>query len=132
MKIATVLLTISITASPTFARQRSNPQPAAASSKAATSVKPTPTVSPAVPTPSPMATSLPDTVPVVNPPDPALESRLIHYSEKEVVRLRTKLRYTTLIILPKAEKILDFSCGDREFWVVEGSDNFAYVKPAKA
>jgi type IV secretion system protein VirB9 len=63
--------------------------------------------------------------------DQPLESKVIRYGEKDVVSLRTKLRYTTLIILPKNEKILDFSCGDKEFWVVEGSENFAYVKPAK-
>jgi len=48
-----------------------------------------------------------------------------------VIRLRTKLRYTTLIILPKEEQILDFTCGDKEFWVVNGRANMAYVKPAK-
>src|SRR5262249_40063889 len=62
----------------------------------------------------------------------ALGSKVIRYGEKDVVKLRTKQRYTTLIILPKNEKILDFSCGDKEFWIVEGSENFAYVKPAKA
>ena len=43
-----------------------------------------------------------------------------------------RLRFTTLIVLPKAEQILDFVCGDKEFWVVNGAQNFAYVKPAKA
>jgi type IV secretory pathway VirB9-like protein len=34
--------------------------------------------------------------------------------------------------LPKEEQILDFTCGDKEFWIVNGTLNFAYVKPAKA
>jgi type IV secretion system protein VirB9 len=42
------------------------------------------------------------------------------------------VRFTTLIQLPKAEQILDYVCGDKEFWVVNGAQNFAYVKPAKA
>src|SRR5581483_8002670 len=29
-------------------------------------------------------------------------------------------------------EILDFVCGDKDFWVVSGSENLAYVKPAKA
>src|SRR5262249_23751419 len=29
------------------------------------------------------------------------------------------------------EEILDFACGDKEFWIVNGSQNLAYVKPAK-
>src|SRR5262249_37306791 len=45
--------------------------------------------------------------------------------------VKTKTRFTTLIVLPKSETILDFTCGDREFWVVNGSQNFAYVKPAR-
>jgi len=28
-------------------------------------------------------------------------------------------------------KILDFACGDKEFWIINGNENFAYVKPAK-
>ena len=37
-----------------------------------------------------------------------------------------------MIILPEQEQILDFVCGDKEFWVVSGAQNLAYVKPAKA
>ena len=59
------------------------------------------------------------------------QTKTVHYGDKDVVRLKTKLRYTTLIVLPKSEQILDFTCGDKEFWVVNGNANFAYVKPAK-
>lgn len=59
-------------------------------------------------------------------------ARTVSYSERDVVSVRAKLRYTTLIVLPKNETILDFTCGDKEFWIVNGTANFAYVKPAKA
>ena len=67
-------------------------------------------------------------------PIPALppSARVVAYGEQDVVPVSTKLRYTTLIVLPKNEEILDFTCGDKEFWVVNGNLNFAYVKPAKA
>jgi type IV secretion system protein VirB9 len=65
------------------------------------------------------------------PPIP-LGAKTIPYSERDVVRINTKLRYTTLIVLPKSEQILDFTCGDKDFWVINGSQNFAYIKPAKA
>ncbi len=58
--------------------------------------------------------------------------KVVQYGEKDVVRVKAKLRYTTLIILPKDEQILDFTCGDKEYWVVNGVQNLAYVKPAKA
>lgn len=64
-------------------------------------------------------------------PDTQLTATVVRYNDKDVVKVRTKLRYTTLIVLPKNEQILDFTCGDKEFWVVNGTQNFAYIKPAK-
>lgn len=58
-------------------------------------------------------------------------ARVVAYGERDVVTVQAKIRYTTLIVLPKNEAILDFTCGDKEFWVVNGNANFAYVKPAK-
>src|SRR5581483_2605564 len=58
--------------------------------------------------------------------------KTVQYGERDVIRVKAKLRYTTLIILPKEEQILDFTCGDKEYWVVNGVQNLAYVKPAKA
>jgi type IV secretion system protein VirB9 len=71
-----------------------------------------------------------------NPPKPAPAAemsgaRTVQYGERDIIHLHAKLRYTTLIMLPKNEQILDFTCGDKEFWIVNGSQNFAYIKPAK-
>jgi type IV secretory pathway VirB9-like protein len=63
---------------------------------------------------------------------PETPIKTVHYGDKDVIRLRTKLRYTTLVVLPKSEQILDFTCGDKDFWVVNGNANLAFVKPAKA
>ena len=68
--------------------------------------------------------------PSVAASDPAA-TKVVKYGDKDVVRLNAKVRYTTLIVLPKDEEILDFTCGDRDFWIINGSHNFAYVKPAK-
>jgi type IV secretory pathway VirB9-like protein len=65
-------------------------------------------------------------------PSAAPAARAVPYGERDVVPVRARLRYTTLLILPKEEQILDYVCGDKEFWVVNGNQNFAYVKPAKA
>src|SRR5262249_4307178 len=61
-----------------------------------------------------------------------LGAKVISYSARDVVPIKAKLRYTTLIVLPKNEQILDYTCGDKDYWVINGSQNFAYVKPAKA
>ncbi len=62
----------------------------------------------------------------------AQTTREVSYNPRSVVRINAKLRFTTMIILPEQEQILDFVCGDKEFWVVSGTQNLAYVKPAKA
>jgi type IV secretion system protein VirB9 len=49
-----------------------------------------------------------------------------------VIPLQTRLRYTTMLILPDGEEILDVLCGDRDWWVISATHNIAHVKPAKA
>ena len=61
----------------------------------------------------------------------AQSTRDVTVSARSVVEVHTKVRFTTLIILPEHEQILDYVCGDKDFWVVSGADNLAYVKPAK-
>ena len=51
---------------------------------------------------------------------------------RAVTRVNAKLRFTTMIVLPDTEEILDIVCGDKDFWVISGAQNLAYVKPAKA
>jgi type IV secretory pathway VirB9-like protein len=53
-------------------------------------------------------------------------------SDRSLIELQTKLRYTTMIVLPEHEEILDVICGDRDFWVISAAQNIAHVKPAKA
>lgn len=59
-------------------------------------------------------------------------TRDVSYTDRAIVSVQAKMRFTTLIILPEGERILDFVCGDKDFWIVSGVDNLAYVKPAKA
>jgi type IV secretory pathway VirB9-like protein len=65
-------------------------------------------------------------------PAEAQPTREVTVSARSVVSIDTKLRYTTMLILPEGEDILDIICGDKDFWIVSGVQNFAYVKPAKA
>jgi type IV secretion system protein VirB9 len=57
--------------------------------------------------------------------------REVTASERSVVPLHTKIRYTTMVLLPEGEEILDVICGDRDFWVISAAQNIAHVKPAK-
>ncbi len=58
--------------------------------------------------------------------------REVQASDRNLIALQTRLRYTTMIVLPENEQILDVLCGDRDFWVVSATQNIAHVKPAKA
>ncbi len=58
--------------------------------------------------------------------------RTVKYSQQDIVSVRAKIRFSTLIVLPQNEEILDFATGDKEFWIVNGVHNLCYVHPAKA
>jgi type IV secretory pathway VirB9-like protein len=58
--------------------------------------------------------------------------RQVAASERSLIDLQTRVRYTTMIVLPDNEEILDIICGDRDFWVISATQNIAHVKPAKA
>ena len=60
------------------------------------------------------------------------EARVVKYSKEDIVPVRAKLRFSTLIVLPNDEEILDFTTGDKEFWVINGAHNLCYVHPAQA
>lgn len=57
--------------------------------------------------------------------------REVSASDRILVPLQTRLRYTTMIVLPEGEQILDVICGDKDFWIVTATHNIAHVKPAK-
>src|SRR6266567_2022485 len=59
-------------------------------------------------------------------------ARVVKYGKEDIVPVRAKLRFSTLIVLPDDEEILDFTTGDKEFWVINGAHNLCYVHPAQA
>jgi type IV secretory pathway VirB9-like protein len=59
-------------------------------------------------------------------------ARVVKYAKEDIVPVRAKLRFSTLIVLPDDEEILDFTTGDKEFWIINGSHNLCYIHPAQA
>src|ERR1700688_1081520 len=59
-------------------------------------------------------------------------ARTVKYSQQDIIPVRAKLRFSTLIVLPQNEEILDFATGDKEFWIINGAHNLCYVHPAQA
>jgi type IV secretion system protein VirB9 len=76
------------------------------------------------------ARSAPKAAAPAAPKDSGPTAKTIVYSPKDIVAVNTQVRFTTLIILPTDEEILDFVCGDAGLWDIRGEQNFAYVKPA--
>jgi type IV secretory pathway VirB9-like protein len=60
------------------------------------------------------------------------QARVVKYSKEDIVPVRAKLRFSTLIVLPEDEEILDFTTGDKEFWIINGAHNLCYVHPSQA
>src|SRR5262249_47185410 len=58
--------------------------------------------------------------------------RTVKYSQQDIIPVRTKVRFSTVIVLPENEEILDFATGDKEFWIVNGAHNLCYVHPAQS
>ena len=61
--------------------------------------------------------------------DPLAEPRM---ARNRIHRLRTRVRHTTVIVLPGGENILDFVVGDSEYWHLAGAANVAFLKPLSA
>ena len=59
-------------------------------------------------------------------------ARVVKYSPTDVIPIRAKVRFSTLIVLPADEEILDFTTGDKEFWIINGTHNLCYLHPAQA
>ena len=59
-------------------------------------------------------------------------ARVVKYSQNDIVTVHAKLRYSTLIVLPENEEILDFTTGDKDFWIINGAHNLCYIHPAQA
>jgi type IV secretion system protein VirB9 len=53
------------------------------------------------------------------------------FGESDLLLIRTKKSFSTLIEFPEGHTIQEVTCGDKEFWVVEGKGRFLHVKPAK-
>ena len=58
-------------------------------------------------------------------------ARLVKYHANDIVSVRAKMRYTTLIQLPSSEKILEVATGDKDFWIIDTVGNYCFLHPAK-
>jgi len=58
-------------------------------------------------------------------------ARTVQYHSQDIVAIRAKIKYTTLIELPTTEKIMEAATGDKDFWIVDVVGNFCFVHPAK-
>ncbi len=58
-------------------------------------------------------------------------ARHVEVTPETVVEVTTRVRFTTVIVVPEDEQILTFVCGDSEYWGLEGTANIALLKPMK-
>src|ERR1700677_1102337 len=58
-------------------------------------------------------------------------ARTVQYHSQDIVAIRAKIKYTTLIELPATEKVMEAATGDKDFWIVDVVGSFCFVHPAK-
>jgi type IV secretion system protein VirB9 len=58
-------------------------------------------------------------------------ARTVQYHSQDIVPIRAKVKYTTLIEVPPTEKIMEAATGDKDYWIVDVVGNFCFVHPAK-
>jgi type IV secretory pathway VirB9-like protein len=58
-------------------------------------------------------------------------ARTVQYHAQDIVPIHAKVKYTTLIVVPPSEKIMEAATGDKDFWIVDVVGNFCFVHPAK-
>jgi type IV secretion system protein VirB9 len=58
-------------------------------------------------------------------------ARKVQYAETDIIPVHAKIRFSTLIVLPVNEEILDATTGDKEFWIINGAHNLCYLHPAQ-
>jgi type IV secretory pathway VirB9-like protein len=76
-------------------------------------------------------TVTPTPVPAAATAAVAQESRTVIVRERDIIHVSAQLRESTLIILPKDEKVMEVYCGDKDNWIINGAENFVTVKPAQ-
>jgi hypothetical protein len=62
----------------------------------------------------------------------AARTRTIMYHPRDLIALHAKVHYSTLIVLPESDDVVEATCGDKEFWIVNARGPLVSVKPAKA
>jgi hypothetical protein len=58
-------------------------------------------------------------------------ARTVSYHSQDIVPIRAKVKYTTLIVVPPTEKIMEAAVGDKDFWIVDVVGNFCFLHPAR-
>jgi type IV secretion system protein VirB9 len=59
------------------------------------------------------------------------QARIVKYHSNDIVSVRARMRYTTLIQLPATEKIMEVATGDKDFWIIDAVGNYCFLHPAK-
>jgi type IV secretion system protein VirB9 len=58
-------------------------------------------------------------------------ARTVKYHPNDIVSVKAKMHYTTLIQLPTAEKIMQAATGDKDYWIIDLVANYCFLHPAK-
>ena len=78
------------------------------------------------------AMAVPGSAQSSDPPPVTRVARTVVYHARDLVTLHAKLHFTTLVVLPDGDEVVEATCGDKDFWIVNVRGALVSVKPAKA
>ena len=58
-------------------------------------------------------------------------ARTVKYHPNDIISIKARMHYTTLIQLPMTEKIMQAATGDKDFWIIDVIGNYCFLHPAK-
>src|ERR1700724_1801183 len=58
-------------------------------------------------------------------------ARTVVFHPRDLIAVRARLHYTTLLVLPEGEEVVEATCGDKEVWIVTVRGGLVSIKPAK-
>src|SRR5258708_28808503 len=58
-------------------------------------------------------------------------AKTVKYAETDIIPVHAQIRFSTLIVLPVNEEILDATTGAKEFWILNCTHNLCYLHPSQ-
>src|SRR6266545_1465775 len=57
------------------------------------------------------------------------QARTVSIGPMDLMPMHLRIGFSSMVVLPASDSILEVTCGDKEGWVINGAKNVVHVKP---